>query len=160
MRSHTTTFPLTSFHRAIGISCFLLLNSLLSITSLSQTGCLLSFGTSTHTTHRPGIGAWILMFLACSARVRSCLRFTIFCSFTHDFGLSLYCITVGHTWYHSISTSILNWSSFSCISISFLLISFSSFFIFHDLFSNRLIFGSFQFLKLVCVVCLESSLSH
>jgi hypothetical protein len=83
-------FQLTSFPRARGISYFLLLNSLLARTSFNQIASLCGFGTSIPTTPRPGIGAWILIDLACRARARSLCKFTIFCSLTPDFGLSLY----------------------------------------------------------------------
>jgi len=49
--------PETSFHKARGISIFLLLKSLEFITSFNQTACLLSFGTSIQTAQSPGIGA-------------------------------------------------------------------------------------------------------
>jgi hypothetical protein len=84
------------------------LNSLVDSTSFNHTVCLLEFGTSIPTTPKPGIGACILIDLARRAKARSFFRFSIFCNLTHFFGLSLYCITVGQTWYHSIDTSILN----------------------------------------------------
>jgi hypothetical protein len=83
-------FQLTSLPRARGISYFLLLNSLDSNTSLSQTASLCGFGTSIPTTPRPGIGACILIDLACRASARSLCRFTIFCNLTPDLGFSLY----------------------------------------------------------------------
>jgi hypothetical protein len=57
-------FQLTAFHRARGISYFLLLNSLLSSISFNQTISLFGFGTSIPTTPKPGIGACILIDLA------------------------------------------------------------------------------------------------
>jgi len=96
-RSQTTIFQLTSFQTAIGNSNFLLLNSLLDNTSFRYTASLFGFGTSIQTTPSPGIGACILIDFACKARARSFFRFSIFCNLTHCFGLSLYCITVGHT---------------------------------------------------------------
>jgi hypothetical protein len=67
------------------------------ITSFNHTACLLELGTSIPTTPKPGIGACILIDLACKARVKSFLRFTIFFKATQAFGFNLYCITVGHT---------------------------------------------------------------
>ncbi|EKE26172.1 MAG: hypothetical protein ACD_4C00397G0001 [uncultured bacterium (gcode 4)] len=78
-----------------------------------------SFGTSIQTSHNPGIGAWIRILFALSARVRSFLRFSILFNFTHSAGLRRYCITVGQTVYHFISTSILNWRSVFLISRDF-----------------------------------------
>ncbi len=82
-----------------------------------------SFGTSIPTSPSPGIGAWIRIDFAFSARVRSFLRASILARRTHLLGRSLYCITVGHTHSSSISTSIPNWrkvfsmrSDFSSIS--------------------------------------------
>ena len=108
VRSQNIMFPDTSFQMAIGIAIFLEVNFSLAMSSLSPTVSLLSFGTSIPTTPSPGIGACIRMLFALRASVRSFLRFTIFWSFTHIDGLSLYCITVGHTLYPAISTEIPN----------------------------------------------------
>gem|GEM_PF-1237538 len=88
--SHTIISQDTSFQTAIGISIFGFLKIEDEITSFKKTACLLSFGTSIHTTHSPGIGACIRIDLACKARVRSFLRFTILFNFTQSSGLSLY----------------------------------------------------------------------
>ncbi len=97
-----------------------------------------SFGTSIPTSPSPGIGAWIRMDFAFSARVRSFFRASIFESLTHSLGRKRYWITVGHTHSSSISTSIPNWrnvfwmrrdfSSISLAEMTFLwTISFKSF---------------------------------
>ncbi|MDP2396285.1 MAG: hypothetical protein Q8S84_03800 [bacterium] len=157
-KSHTTILPLTSFQIANGISKSFELNTLEPITSFNHTVCLLEFGTSIPTTPNPGIGACILIDLACRARAKSFFRFSILCNFTHSFGASLYCITVGHTLYHSILTSILNCNNFSSISISFLLISFSSYFILPHLFDNRFSSGNCQFLNSgFLIICASTS---
>jgi hypothetical protein len=61
-----------------------------AITSFNQTACLLLLGTSIQTRPSHGIGACILIDLACKARVKSFLRLTIFLSATHAFGFNLY----------------------------------------------------------------------
>jgi hypothetical protein len=43
------------------------------------------------------MGACILIFLACKAKVKSFFKLVIFLRATHAFGLSLYCMTVGPT---------------------------------------------------------------
>jgi hypothetical protein len=60
------------------------------MTSFNPTACLLSLGTSIPTTHNQGIGACILIFFACNAKVKSFFRLIIFFKATQAFGFNLY----------------------------------------------------------------------
>ena len=77
-------------------------------TSLRLTSCGLGFGISIPTLSVPGIGAKILRDFVLRARARSFWRFSILEILIPACGLILICMTVGHTFTHSISSSISN----------------------------------------------------
>lgn len=88
--SHTMGSPAIpdQTHIASFDVCFV--NAPLSTISRRLTTSRRSFGTSIPTRPRPGIGAWIRIFFALSASVRSFLSASILLSFTPSLGLRRY----------------------------------------------------------------------
>ncbi len=88
--SQTTGSPAIPDHTHIASFEVCLLNCGLSTISRRLTTSRRSFGTSMPTSPSPGIGAWMRIFLALRASVRSFLRASILLSFTHSLGLKRY----------------------------------------------------------------------